>query len=167
MKQIIKQARKQHAGTASIEMALVLPILLILLFAITEFGYLYQQYTALNVMQRSAARYLSKHLDPGINGVVDLTSDTALDHIAKAKQLILKGTTDVNSVTDLPRFSGLTDDDISVAHSPNNNDVIVITTQFTFKPFLGQAQFPNFLGGEDVVLSFQLPASMAIRVVNQ
>jgi Flp pilus assembly protein TadG len=81
---------KQH-GVALVEFALVLPVLLVLAFTVTEFGRALYQYNTLTKSVRDAARYLSMQM-PGT-------------HIAEAKNLIVFGNT---AGTGTPLARGLT-----------------------------------------------------------
>ena len=50
---------KRQQGTAMVEFALMLPMLLILIFTVTELGRAFYQYNVLTKSVREAARYLS------------------------------------------------------------------------------------------------------------
>jgi hypothetical protein len=51
--------KRKHSGVALVEFALVLPVLLVLTFTVTEFGRAMYQYNILTKSVRDAARYLS------------------------------------------------------------------------------------------------------------
>lgn len=53
-------ARNEGGGTLA-ELAILLPILAVMLAAVSEFGRYFQTYTTLSKATRSAARYLSNH----------------------------------------------------------------------------------------------------------
>lgn len=55
---------KQQSGVAAVEMALLLPLLLLLAFGITEFGRAIYQYNTLAKAVRDGARHLSQY-EPG------------------------------------------------------------------------------------------------------
>lgn len=69
--------KKQH-GVALVEFALVLPLLLLLSFTVTEYGRALYQYNTLTKSVRDAARYLSTQ-NPGTK-------------ITEAKNLVVYGT---------------------------------------------------------------------------
>ena len=58
---MIKWLRKSEKGQAMVEMALVLPILLLLVGAIVDFGWLFYSQLALNNAAREGARYAVIH----------------------------------------------------------------------------------------------------------
>lgn len=53
------RTRTHQCGTALIELALILPVLLVMTFIVTEFGRAIYQYDTLTKSVRDAARYLS------------------------------------------------------------------------------------------------------------
>ena len=52
---------RHDKGAAMAELAILVPFLILLVAAISEFGRYFQQYTALAKSTRAAARYLSNH----------------------------------------------------------------------------------------------------------
>jgi len=68
---------KRQQGTAMVEFALILPMLLILIFTVTELGRAFYQYNVLAKSVREAARYLSVR-SPGVD-------------IDKAKNILVYG----------------------------------------------------------------------------
>jgi hypothetical protein len=85
---------KKEAGVAAIEMALLLPLLILLLFGVTEFGRATYQYNALAKSVRDSARYLSQFA-PG-DGVRSL----------EARSMVLCGAVDCSNRT--PLVPGMT-----------------------------------------------------------
>lgn len=80
---------KSEKGQALVEFALVLPLLLALLCAIIDFGWLYYNQITLNNAAREGARFAVIHYDPTIdwrgeaetrmiNGMVGVRSATAI-----------------------------------------------------------------------------------------
>lgn len=58
---MLKKLKKSQCGQAMVEFALVLPILLILVGGIIDFGWLYYNKIALNNAAREGARYAAIH----------------------------------------------------------------------------------------------------------
>jgi len=75
---VSKFARNEGGGTLA-ELAILLPILAVMLAAVSEFGRYFQTYTTLAKGTRSAARYLSNH-------------PNSTDEQNKAKNLVVCGT---------------------------------------------------------------------------
>lgn len=61
LKRLIKRMRKSEAGQSMVEMALVLPILLLLIGGIMDFGWLFYNQLALTNAAREGARYAVIH----------------------------------------------------------------------------------------------------------
>ena len=61
---MIRKLRKEEDGQSLVEFALVLPILLMLLCGIIDFGWLYYNQITLNNAAREGARYAVIHYDP-------------------------------------------------------------------------------------------------------
>lgn len=59
-RRLIKFARNESGGTLA-ELAILVPLLAVMLAAVSEFGRYFQSYTTLAKSTRSAARYLSNH----------------------------------------------------------------------------------------------------------
>ena len=82
---------KRQQGTAMVEFALILPMLLILIFTVTELGRAFYQYNVLAKSVREAARYLSVR-----------TADVDVD---KAKNIIVYGKPSGGSTPVVPGLS--------------------------------------------------------------
>ena len=74
LKRLIKKLRRSENGQAMVEMALVLPILLLLVGGIIDFGWLFYNKLALNNAAREGARYAAIHYHLS----TDWTSDVQL-----------------------------------------------------------------------------------------
>ena len=64
MAALIRRLRKTDAGAEVIEMAIILPLLMVLVFGIIEFGFLFQRYVFLTNVAAEGARVASL---PGYN----------------------------------------------------------------------------------------------------
>ena len=61
IKRLVKWLRRNEAGQSMVEMALVLPILLILIGGIVDFGWLFYNQLSLTNAAREGARYAAIH----------------------------------------------------------------------------------------------------------
>ena len=152
MKKISTQIKEQQ-GLAVIEFTLVLPFLLLLIFASAEFGRLLYQYNALNKTVRDASRYLSSNVKFGDNGNLTIKESISID----VKNLIQFG----QSTSASALFPNLSDDDISLAI---NGDFIVITVNYDWQPIFSET-FTTFGLGNDIDLSFPLVSTYTMRAL--
>src|SRR5262245_26465821 len=118
-------ARNENGGTLA-ELAILVPILVVMVGTVSELGRLFQTYTALSKSTRSAARYLS-----------NVAYDDA--HIALSKNVAVCGKTDCTD-TD-PVVPGLTTENIVVTPEfqeggggGNPINVTISVTNYEFQP---------------------------------
>ena len=86
---------KARAGTSTVEMAIVLPLLLMLTFAIGEFGMAFQRFHALNAATREGARSGVVFRNPCAAGTVQTQVQTRVAAVAAASGLTTAPTTTV------------------------------------------------------------------------
>jgi Flp pilus assembly protein TadG len=89
---------RRQSGVALIELALLIPLLLVMTFVVTEFGRAIYQYNTITKSVRDAARYL--------------TTQTPGTHVTEAQNLVVYGTTTAGSN---PLALGLTTAMVSAA----------------------------------------------------
>jgi len=133
--------RRQPAkGLAIIEMAIILPILILLTLAAGEFGRAFIQYSRLSHRVQSAARFVAENALQGTTGVALLTSTVN----TQARNLVVYGTPSVGTT---PAVPGLSPDDVVVTVTPEG--VISVSINYAYKPVIGEV-FPAFGFGEDI-----------------
>jgi hypothetical protein len=123
-------AKRTQQGVAVLELAFILPLLLVMTFVVTEFGRAIYQYNTLTKSVRDAARYLSVQT-PGTQ-------------MTQAKNLVVYGNT---AGTGTPLALGL-----SVSHVPDptwqasgSNPVISAVT-IRISGYTFQSVFPSVFG---------------------
>lgn len=131
---LLKSLRRNDQGTALIESAIVLPVFLLLVGGIFEFGYFFYQQQLMTIGVRDAARYLALTTNPN-------SSANQSDAINLAVYGLING-----SIT--PRVSGWSTSDVKVSVIAANNssgiiycggcpvEIITVSTSFT-DPSLG------------------------------
>ncbi len=97
----VERFRRDERGIHLVELAIVLPVFLLLFGAVAEFGRYFYEYTTLAKSARVGARYLS---GKAVNG----TEDT------KAKNLVVYGNA---AGTGVPLISGLTTANVVITRS--------------------------------------------------
>lgn len=152
------RANKKQEGLAAVEATIVLPLLLLLLLAIGEFGRMLYQYNTLSKALRAGVRTVS--VAEGDNFVLD---DSLRN---RTKNMILYGQETAGSASVLP---GLTEDNISFSEPFNipvtsEDRYITLKVNYDWTPVFGE-DFSTFFGGS-VSLSFPLNISMTMRILN-
>lgn len=113
---------RQEAGVQLAEIAIALPILLVLFAAVAEFGRFFYTDLTLGKATRAGARYLS-------------TKQLTADEINSAKSLMICGDPSVNSVCDNPVVPGLTPAMVKVTPTSGiPNTVTVEIENYQFEP---------------------------------
>ena len=142
------KTRNRQSGVALIEFALVLPLLLLMTFVVTEYSRALYQYNTLTKSVRDAARYLSMQ-DPGTR-------------IGQAKNLVVYGNP---AGTGSALAIGLTTSQVPdpvwqlAGTSPVINTVTVRITGYTFRPLFTQVLGVNFgtLTYADITATMRAP----------
>jgi Flp pilus assembly protein TadG len=118
---------KRQQGTALIEFALVFPIIVMLMFTVTEFGRAMQRYDAAVKAVRDAARYMSVQ--------------QANTHQAQSRNLVMYGTVDGSGKALDPDLTSAMVPDPTWQLSgsdPLINTVTVRITGYRFKPMVAE-----------------------------
>jgi Flp pilus assembly protein TadG len=86
--------RGKERGAALVEMAMVAPMLLLVLFGIVEFGWKFAEFTELRQATREAARYAATS-SPDLTGDTSFTAADVVESVCNALQLATSGRVDV------------------------------------------------------------------------
>ena len=118
------------------EMAIVLPVILLLTMATAELGRAFWQYNALTKSVRDAARYASNEGLRGSTGIIVVTDElrTAVQNL-----VVYRNTAGTGS----PLLAGLTTSNVAL-ESPGDDDILV-RTAYAYAPIFGF--LPTFDGG--------------------
>ena len=129
----MKRSHRTQRGAALIELALIIPLLLLMTFITTEFGRAMYEYNAVTKSTRDAVRYLSVQT-PGT-------------HVAEARNLLVYGNT---AGTGSPLARGL-----SLANVPSGScctwqsagsDPIITTVTVRISSYTFHSLFPSVMG---------------------
>jgi Flp pilus assembly protein TadG len=144
----------RESGTATIELAIALPVLLMTLMATAEFGRMLGQYDALNKAVRDGARYLAANalLAGGTTGVVTITPALT----TATQNLVVKGNTTGAGSALLPNFVA---GNVTVANL--GNGYVSVSAAYQYVPMLG-ANLPTF-GHGSVNTRLTLKATTVMR----
>ncbi len=113
---------RQEIGSQLVEIAIALPVLLVLFAAVAEFGRFFYTDLTLGKATRAGARYLSN-------------KQLTVDEINKAKSLVICGDPAVNSVCDDPVADGLLPAMVKVTPESGIPEQITVEIEnYEFKP---------------------------------
>jgi Flp pilus assembly protein TadG len=146
-------------GVALVEFTLVLPLLLLLLLSLGEFGRMLYQYNVLLQASRDADRYVASQAWDSTLGAISL-SNTLL---TQTKNVAVYG---VPSAAGSAVVSGLTTANVAVAAV--GTDHVRVTITYNFCPVIGSGNcagmFPGFFGGQ-FALAIPLVATTVMRAL--
>ncbi|MCP1441010.1 Flp pilus assembly protein TadG [Pseudomonas sp. GGS8] len=146
-------------GVALVEFTLVLPLLLLLLLSLGEFGRMLYQYNVLLQASRDADRFVASQAWDSTLGTISLSS-TLLD---QTKNVAVYG---VPSAAGSAVVSGLTTANVAV--SAVGTDHVRVTITYNFCPVIGSGNcggaIPGFFGSQ-IALSIPLVATTVMRAL--
>jgi len=145
-------------GVAMVEFAITLPLLLLLLLAIGEFGRMLYQYNSLLQASRDAGRFVAGKAWNATLGVVELSNDLQ----TKTKNVAVFGTP-ANPNDYPPVVPGLTTGDVQVSTPAGAPDHVQVSISYTFRPVIGNA-IPGFIG-DPIPLDISLTSTVVMRVL--
>jgi len=136
------RSKRAESGAQLVELAIVLPIFLMLLAAVAEFGLYFYTYTTLSKATRVAARYItSKPYNPN-------NPDNANNTIAQAKKLAVCGRTDLCSAGS-EIISGFTTSNVSITTTGGDEffpeTITVQISGYNYSPLF---DLSGFVGGQ-------------------
>ena len=136
--------RQYQQGIAAVEFILALPVLLILMVALSEIGSLFVQYNTLNKLVQNASRY-------AVSNIYGTATTDQIAPIADIKNVVLYGN-DSGSGTLL--LDTLTAESVIVSH---NNNFVTVTASYDYVPFI--EEIPIF----EIPLTITISASSMMR----
>lgn len=145
-----RTTNSKQQGFAAVELTIILPFLLLLIFATAEFGRLLYQYNALNKTVRNASRYLAGNSILG-TGVYEIKPDIE----AKVNTYIKYGV--LSSLS--PQLPNLASSTIDLSLS---GQFVTISVSYPWQPLFGD-MFTSFGMGNDIDISFPLVSTYTMR----
>lgn len=146
-----------QGGVAMVEFAIALPLLLLLLLGVAEFGRMLFHYNGLLQASRDAARYAAGQAWNATLGKVDLNADLQAATRNVAVYGVPKTTAGFSAVV-----PALNTGHVTVQQAPGDNRYIQVSIAYPFQPVLGV--LPTFYG-DDIPLSITLNASVVMRAL--
>ena len=144
----------KQAGLATVELALVLPVVLFLLFATAEIGRAFIQHDTLTKAVRDGARYLASNARSGTGATMNTAAFTEAENRVVCGRL--------NCGSNERFLPGLDTTDVSAQIV--DADHVEITARYTYLPIFGTIL--RALGfGRDVSIGFDLTATSSMRIL--
>ena len=147
-----KSGCRNENGFAAIELTIILPFLLLLIFATAEFGRMLYQYNALNKTVRNASRYLTEKVEFD-TGVEVITTEVQLNVENHIKYGALNSNIEL-----LPNLAAST---INLSLS---GDFVTVQISYPWQPLFAD-MFSTFGLGNDLDFSFPLVSTYTMRIV--
>ena len=150
---------QRQQGVAMVEFTLFLPLLLLLLLSLGEFGRMLYQYNVLLQASRDADRFVASQAWNSTLGIVSLSNTL----VTQTKNVAVYG---VPANTGTAVVSGLTTADVAVAAV--GADHVRVTITYNFCPVIGSGNctgsIPGFFGSQ-IALSIPLVATTVMRAL--
>jgi hypothetical protein len=146
---------QRQRGIAMTEFAIVLPVLLLLLFGITEVGRAIVRYNTLTKAVQDGARYAAAYALLGTTGAVNV--DAQLQ--SATRNVVVYGNT---AGTGQPLLQGLLPSQILLVDA--GGDEIRVDAAYPYQPLLGTV-LPNLGLGGSINTSFVMQTSVSMRAL--
>ncbi len=156
-KKLINGSARQR-GLAIVEFTIVLPILLILLLAVAEFGRAFLQFNGLTRAVRDSARYVAANALNGASQTIDVSTNAAV--YAAAQNLVVYGHITNSGSALLP---GLVPNDVTITNPAGTSD-ITVNVSYTYQPMLGPV-LPMLGYGADLATTYPMQAQVTMKVL--
>jgi Flp pilus assembly protein TadG len=144
-------------GVAMVEFAITLPLLLLLLLAIAEFGRMLYHYNNLLQANRDAVRYLAGEAWNTTLGKVVI--DPVLE--ARIKNIAVYGVPAVQAGKEV--VPGLSTNDVTVGPVAVGSDHVQVSISYVFRPVIGSS-LPALIGNA-IPLNIPLVATTVMRAL--
>ena len=152
---MFNKALNRQTGIATVEFAIVLPLLLVLLLGVTEIGRAMIRYNALTKAAQEGARYAAAYALLGSTGVVDVTPQL----LTEVRNVVVFGNTAGGG---RPVLGGLQTAQVNVVDL--GGDQVRVDVSYPYQPLLGPV-LPNLGRGSSIATSFVMQASVTMRAL--
>lgn len=162
----LQVSAKDETGGTLAEMALTLPLLIVLLAGVSEIGRYFQAYTTLAKSTRSAARYLSNHQynDVEVGRAKNLVVCGQLTTCADAQRLV-KGASPANVCIQTTKVAGSEQIEfvtVSLPRDPTQTcDADEVASRLPYQPVFNLGA----LLGDSFTISYPLAPSTTMRYI--
>jgi Flp pilus assembly protein TadG len=152
----LSSSAKYARGVATVEAAIAIPLLLLLIFATVEIGRAFVQYAVLANSVRNAARHLAGKALLGTTQIVFISPGL----YAETRNLAVYGNEAGSGSPKLPGFSTA---QVTVSDAGANN--VRVSAAYPFQPLFG-TQLPTFgANGSPVTTTFDMHIDVTMRAL--
>jgi len=152
---MMRKAFHRQTGIATVEFAIVLPVLVILLLATTEIGRAMVRYNALTKAVQEGARYAAAYALLGSTGAVNVDAQL----LTEVRNVVVYGNT---SGLGRPVLGGLQTAQVNVVDL--GGDQVRVDASYPYQPLIGPV-LPNLGRGSSIATSFVMQASVTMRAL--
>jgi Flp pilus assembly protein TadG len=154
--QLQSHSRRRARGVATVEFAISVPVLLILMLATAEVGRVLFQYNTLTKAVRDGARYTASKASVGSTRVVNITTQIRNE----TRNLVVTGNT---AGSGSPVLTGFAVGNVTVSDA--GNGFISVSATYTFAPVLSSLPTFGFGTGSAINLAMPLTATVVMRTL--
>lgn len=150
-------------GVAAVELTILLPFFLLVIFATAELGRALYQYNTLTKLVRDAGRYLANNADKRVTTTLPspLSDANCGNCITQTKNLLVYGNITGSGT---PLLYGLSIANVNIANAPSGSRQVMVSANYDWQPLFSET-LPVFGFGESIDLSFNLNASYAVTAL--
>lgn len=156
--------KSRERGTSTVELAIVMPLMLLLLFGVAEFGHAFNQYNIMTKAVRDGVRYAAEEAMFGGLEVIDLNrlDSGGVSIRNRTRNLVVYGRPGSGGEALLP---GWNTSDVTV--SQLGTDRVQVSATYQYTPLLGEGtSIPSFgLGEGPISLAFTFHATVVMRAL--
>lgn len=154
----VKRLRRRRDGIASVEFAIVLPLMVLMLFGAIEFGRLLVDYQVVNKSVRDAVRYLSRVRDTAITGVCPDPGAIFLWPASKAPQPVADLVSNAVNLAMTGSIDGSGKNLLGYWVDPDTIDIWVDCNDNTAGTFSGAYQYSDYIPELTMMVDVRFPS---------
>ena len=152
---MFNRALNRQTGIATVEFAIVLPLLVILLLGVTEIGRAMIRYNALTKAAQEGARYAAAYALLGSTGAVNVDAQL----LTEVRNVVVFGNIAGGG---RPVLGGLQTAQVNVVDL--GGDQVRVDVTYPYQPLIGPV-LPNLGRGSSITTSFVMQASVTMRAL--
>jgi Flp pilus assembly protein TadG len=146
---------KGQSGVAMVEFAVVLPLMLLLILGVAEFGRAFMQYNVLTKSVRDGARHLAQYALFGSSGTVNIDSQLVFE----TQNLVVYGN---SAGAGSPLLDDFSAGQVAVGDAGGGD--VRVDASYPYQPMFGPA-LTTFGFGPSIPTTFTMQASVTMKAI--